>query len=210
MIEDKDLKTLANFSPLHSNTERENLKHKLGQKIMLGAAKYIPGLEYAAVKEVGVGFVKMFSHTENGNGYLYAADSAIHQRREQGIQVRDLCYISFSGIKMTYTFKTAQSVVEILKQQICLQNKLGIYLNSVINHDSFDQDRTYRLRSALLRSLTEFTLSQMKKDGILNTELKVAEETMTTWFTNQSEKLLFIVEQYQQQIQKHANWFGIA
>jgi hypothetical protein len=196
-IQQKELKLLANFAPFSENKEREQLKVDLGQKILDGASRYIPDLKKAIINEVAVGFVKMFSSPEDGNSYLYSANSLIHQRREDGIQYRDLAYISFSGVKMTYTFKTAQTVVQLLKNELSIQNRLNALLHEIINHNNFDQNVNYKIRSAVLKSLTAFLLSQFKIDATTSTG------TVEQWFEAQKEKINNIALTYSAQIARH-------
>lgn len=182
LIEDQNLRMLVNFSPLNTSLkERETLKSKIGQEILSGASEYVPALKNAIIKEVSIGFVKMLTDTGLGNEYLYEKNSPIHQRREEGIQVRDLCYISFSGMKMTYTFRTAQTVVEILKQHIVIQKEIATYLETiledvlkaVLNHpecNQLDELKIYRFRSALLQSLAVFTLARIEESYLLTKE----------------------------------------
>lgn len=203
LIEDEKLKILANFSPLQPSPQREQLKRDLGEKIREGAAQYIPDLKNCPIEEVGIGFVKMFSDTEHGNAYLYDKDSNIHKRRETGIQIRDLCYVSFSGIKMTYTFKTAETVAQILRQHLLLQGRLSLFLEKIANHQDFDQGATYHIKSTLLRSINNFLAAQMEEDGIFDLETIASTQKIDHWFSGLSSAINSIISEYSQQIQQH-------
>ena len=74
---------------------------------------------HSTILELHIGYVKII---ENEAQYtqesIYKADSVIHARQQDGIEVRDLGYISNSGMKMTYTVGNAAVVANILDEHI--------------------------------------------------------------------------------------------
>ena len=90
-----------------------------------GAIKYIPDLAHPDCKvlEVRLGHVKIF--VKNGKSFtLNDKDSAIHGRQEDGVEAQGLCYVSHSGMKMTYTKKGAEKVVNLFKDHFYTREKL--------------------------------------------------------------------------------------
>lgn len=108
-------------------------KSKLyGEKIIKECSNYIPGLKKAKLKKVMVGYVKLMKiEKAYSPDALYDRNSAIHQRMEGGVEVRDLCYIANSANKMSYSYKNSADAMIILKHHFLIQSSLNQVLNSV-------------------------------------------------------------------------------
>lgn len=95
------------------------------QKIMEGAARYLPDLKNpnCIVKEVRLGHVKIF--VKDGKNFsLNDKDSAIHDRKETGVEEKGLCYLSHSGMKMTYTKKGAEIIASKFEDHFYTRKKI--------------------------------------------------------------------------------------
>ncbi|AAO91256.1 FAD-binding oxidoreductase [Coxiella burnetii] len=95
----------------------------LADAIMEGAARYIPALKGATVKEVRLGYVKIFTSSKE-TYTIFDKASPIHRRPEDGVEQKGLCYISHSGMKMTYTRNNAIKVREIMDRHFILRRSL--------------------------------------------------------------------------------------
>jgi hypothetical protein len=78
---------------------------------------YYDAILNAEILSIHTGFVKMMgSIDEYTHSSLYQSDSDIHARRHDGIEVKDLGYVSNSGMKMVYTVSNAKVVAELIEQ----------------------------------------------------------------------------------------------
>lgn len=89
--------------------------------IINGCSIYVPKMENAELLEVRAGYVKMY--VAKGEDYsIYDRNSPIHKRREDGIVLHSngmtSCYISVSGIKMTYTESNAAKVCRLMVEEM--------------------------------------------------------------------------------------------
>jgi hypothetical protein len=185
-----------------SSTKQIDLAN-IRQRIMDGAAKYVPDLKDATILGHGIGFVKIFADTTSGNRYLYESTSPIHQRREDGIQERSLCYISFSGMKMTYSFQAAQKVVGMQQQQLAIREILEYFLKEImLRLGSFEGTQEYKIRSALRYSLREYLLNSLQKITEANSHSEDSENILRTWM--RTINLDQIAQQYSEQLVKHS------
>lgn len=98
---------------------------EFAQKIMEGASHYLPDLKHpdCKVEEVRLGHVKIFVKSGK-NLSLSDKDSAIHSRTEDGVEEKGLCYLSHSGMKMTYTKKGAETVASKFEDHFYARKKL--------------------------------------------------------------------------------------
>lgn len=110
----------------------------LSEKIRAEAATYFNSLEIieavktAPILEIMVGHVKMMSmEKEYKQDSLHEKESPIHQRQHTGVEVRDLCYVSNSGNKMTYTYQNALKVATIFDNHFLKRNQLRSILREV-------------------------------------------------------------------------------
>ena len=113
-----DIRTLLN--------KKLKLDHPYGQtvaeQIRSECASYLSdelGAElcHSTILELHIGFVKIIENeTQYTHESIYKADSVIHARQQDGIEVRDLGYISNSGMKMTYTVGNAAIVSKMLDE----------------------------------------------------------------------------------------------
>lgn len=174
----------------------------VSQKIMDGAAKYVPDLKDATILGHGIGFVKIFADTTSGNRYLYESTSPIHQRREDGIQERSLCYISFSGMKMTYSFQAAQKVVAMQQQQLAIRETLEYLLKEImLRLRIFEGSQEYKIRSAIRYSLREYLLTSLQKITLASFHSEDSENILRTWMSTIN--LDQIAQQYSESLIKH-------
>ena len=107
---------------LHKNNLSEtHLGQKIAKDIVDGCAIYIPELKYSQILEVRIGYVKMHVNQHDGCS-IYNKNSSIHRRREDGIVLHDEniypCYISVSGIKMTYAQSNAEKIRFLMKKEM--------------------------------------------------------------------------------------------
>lgn len=103
-------------------------KH-LGEKIREECAQYFDNpelLRSAPIQRIMVGHVKLM-HIDEAytRDSLFKQKSPIHQREAEGIEVRDLCYISVSGNKMSFTRQNAILANEVLDQHFAWLNTLN-------------------------------------------------------------------------------------
>jgi hypothetical protein len=103
------------------------LGKKLADDIINGCSIYVPKMKDAELLEVRAGYVKMYLN--RGENYsIYERVSPIHKRREDGIVLHksDLisCYISASGIKMTYTESNAKKICDLMQIEMQKRNEL--------------------------------------------------------------------------------------
>jgi hypothetical protein len=96
--------------------------HNIAEQIRNECASYLTDelgaqLCHSNILALHVGFVKLM---ENEDKYtresIYQAGSVIHARQQDGIEVRDLGYISNSGMKMTYTAGNATIIANTLDE----------------------------------------------------------------------------------------------
>lgn len=202
-IEDERLRKLIArpTSPsdlLAQQTELANVS----QRIMDGASKYVPGLKDATILGHGIGFVKIFADTTSGNRYLYESTSPIHQRREDGIQERNLCYISFSGMKMTYSFQAAQKVVVMQQQQLAIRETIESFLKEIMRRlGVFEGAQDYKIRSTLRYSLKEYLFNSLQKITLSSSNTEDSEIVLSRWVS--SINVEKIVQQYSEQLATH-------
>jgi len=94
---------------------------KIARDIIEGCAVYVPELKHSQLMEIRVGYVKIYvnNHEEYS---IYDKKSPIHRRREDGVIVHDpdvaRCYISASGMKMTYAQSNAEKIRCIMKKEM--------------------------------------------------------------------------------------------
>lgn len=118
-----------------------NLKHPYGQtiseQIRKECASYLidelnQQLCDSTILELHIGYVKIIGNEHKyTNESIYQANSVIHARQQDGIEVRDLGYISNSGMKMTYTVGNAIVVANILDEHLKIINKMN-HLTEII------------------------------------------------------------------------------
>ena len=182
-IQDEKLKKLIDPTLSEASVERTVALEVLKYKIMKGAVKYIPQLKHAKIMSSGIGFVKIFEQFESGNEYLYDTHGAIHKRREDGVQKRDLCYISFSGMKMTYAYGAAQKVAELLEREFkirdCIHDLLQEYM------EAFRIDVPGELKSnPMLYALFRLRLLAQLPQDIADVPIQDLPEVLAKWRLN--------------------------
>lgn len=132
-VEDRNLRIICNPLTEDEKEERETILKNIAKEILAGASRYIPAIDsIEKVNATNLGFVKIFADTGEDNAYLYDVNSPIHQRRESGIQKRALCYIAFSGVKMSYAFDTAKTVVGLIFRDMIYRAALEDAINTYI------------------------------------------------------------------------------
>jgi len=90
-------------------------------------------LREAPINELHVGFVKLINlPKEYTDKSIHEADSVVHARQDDGVEVRDIGYISNSGMKMTYTVGNAIRVVDELKQHAVILNSMNNLVHRVM------------------------------------------------------------------------------
>ena len=212
----EDVKKLENFKKLIARptseaerNEREAELNRLSQEIMDGAARYVPGLKDAKITGQGIGFVKIFAETAAGNEYLYDPYSPIHQRREDGIQQRDLGYVSFSGMKMSHSFKSAQEVVGSVHRQLIVREVLDNMIFDIMSNLSAIEkgDMDYQRRSALRYSLKAHLLSELLGSELVSmlndSPIENLRLQLMTWSESVVQKTF---KQYYDQLALHEIW----
>ena len=207
-IEDERLRKLIArpTSPSDLIAQQTELAN-VSQKIMDGAAKYVPALKDATILGHGIGFVKIFADTTSGNRYLYESTSPIHQRREDGIQERSLCYLSFSGMKMTYSFQAAQKVVAMQNQQLIIRDAVESFLKEIIHRlDIVEGAQEYKIRSALRYSLREYLLANLQKITMASSSTEDSDIILNRWVS--SINVGKVVQQYSEQLTAHRSWMS--
>lgn len=209
-IDSERLKNLLGHNPSLSHEDQQRLLSEVGAKILEGAAKYVPALSSSTVLNIAIGFVKMFSDTGKGNNYLYDIDSPIHKRRENGVQERDLCYISFSGIKMTYTFKTAGEVAASLVNHLAVRQKVEDITQCVIGRLEVDFATVSHFRSAVRYSLKCHLLSSLMP--YIREHCNTADVSFSAVVNSWSDCLNIdsLVEKYSTEITNHNRVFSAA
>ena len=208
-IDSEYLKNLLGYNPSLSHADRQRLLSAVGTKILEGAAKYVPALSSSIMLNIAIGFVKMFSDTGEGNSYLYDIDSPIHQRRENGVQERDLCYLSFSGIKMTYTFKTAGEVATSLINHLAVRQNIEDIAQPVIARLEEEFATASHSRSAVRYSLKCYLLSKFMSyvHQHRNSEYASFSAVINSWRDNLNVDSL--VEEYSLGMTKHKRAFDL-
>ena len=113
-----DMRDLIN----HQLKLEHRFGHNIAEQIRSECASYLTDelgaqLCHSSILALHVGFVKLI---ENESKYtqesIYQAESVIHARQQDGIEVRDLGYISNSGMKMTYTAGNASVIASTLDE----------------------------------------------------------------------------------------------
>lgn len=147
------------------------LGKRMAKDIIAGCAIYVPEMKNAEALEVRVGYVKMYTD-QRDNYSIYSRNSPIHERRESGIVTHNAapCYISASGMKMTYTQSNAEKIRVLMKQemekQVC--GKRGAkQLRCCKQRQIFEQ-------SAVLRRTKKFIVDTIKDYELANKEKKTS------------------------------------
>lgn len=97
----------------------------LAQKIRSECASYLEEKSQKAflaapIMELRVGFVKhMGNRTEYTQDSIYQSGSAVHQRGQLGVEIKEIGYVAFSGMKMSY----AESGATMIAKEFALQAK---------------------------------------------------------------------------------------
>lgn len=84
--------------------------NKIGEKIIIGAAKYLPALAEAKLLNVHFGIVRSF-----GNANIFSRESSIHERRESGVEQLAPRWIVNGCMKLTYFVLNAQEVLQLVQ-----------------------------------------------------------------------------------------------
>lgn len=110
----------------------EGIGLEYSQAILKGVSKYIPAFQWGEPPtEVSIGYVKnCFSPETN---YLYHRESKHHSRMEEGVEIYDVGFIAFSGMKMTYTYRVSEEVTELVYHHLLVQKLLEIVMSSAYN-----------------------------------------------------------------------------
>lgn len=207
-IEDERLKRLImrEKSPVTADEKTAELT-RISQKIMEGAAHYVPDLAEAEIIGYGIGFVKIFAETNSGNRYLYELTSPIHQRREDGIQERNLCYVSFSGVKMTYSFHAAQKVIAVQQAHFMISKSINSIVNTLLSKiDIANNSESSKIRSAIRYSLREYLLTEFQK-MTSRFSPEASEDVLQNWVNNIN--LDEVAHKYSDQLSAHNTWMSI-
>lgn len=149
----------------------------LSEKILQGCVHYIPSLQDAKIREIRVGYVKIIDpeRTYSGSNSLHDPESSIHSRQNSGVgQEQDLCFLSNSGMKMTYTKRNAQEICRLIERNLNVREGLMLFISSmkeqIVTGDekftSFLLHHTFR--EYLLEKLTLYS-SQPTVDFIAKT-----------------------------------------
>ena len=97
---------------------------EIANKILDECASYLnpelaEKLRSARILELRLGFVKLMEHDATyTKSSIYQANSMIHERPIEGVEVHRPGYISNAGMKMIYTLHNARQVAEILMQHM--------------------------------------------------------------------------------------------
>jgi hypothetical protein len=83
----------------------------IGEKIIAGAAKYLPALTDAKLLKVHFGIVRSF-----GDANIFSSESKIHARRESGVEQPAPNWIVNGCMKLTYFVLNAQEVLRMVEQ----------------------------------------------------------------------------------------------
>lgn len=195
------LKTLLTpNSSKNSNEAKQRELSIIGSKILEGASKYVPLLKDAEIESTTLGFVKVFSETKEGNEYLYDPNDPISRRRENGIQQRSLCYISFSGMKMTYSFKAAIEVVELLQEQLIIREELDSLIKTIIAQIIQNGGSKFHImRSALIYLLAGDLLLRLQKVTLQTADLARLKLNVKQWI--ETIDIIEVIQQYSEKLE---------
>jgi hypothetical protein len=85
--------------------------NNIGEKIIAGAAKYIPALAQAKLRNVHFGIVRSF-----GDANIFSSESNIHARRESGVEQPAPNWIVNGSMKLTYFVMNAKEVLRMVEE----------------------------------------------------------------------------------------------
>lgn len=97
----------------------------IGNRILEGAIKFIPGLRGASVKRVLYGIVRYF-------GVVSKEDqSAIHSRRDSGVHEHCLGYVENGSMKLMYFLDNAAKVKDIVMKTMMIISTAQAYIETM-------------------------------------------------------------------------------
>jgi hypothetical protein len=122
---------------------------------------------------------------------------------EDGIQKRDLCYLSFSGTHISDSYKPAQKVAKLVHRQFIIRDTLeGLILEIMKKNFTKNDPQIY---PALRHSLTSHLLSELSKSGLTKTvdnlPIDEIEPALTLW--KGSIDKTDLLNQYRKQFTEH-------
>lgn len=162
-----------------------NLHHPAGlalaQQIRQECAAYLTNdlknlLIDAPILELRFGFVKIIENNQQYTSQsIYEDDSAIHARKNTGIEVRDLGYISNSGMKMTYTLGNAVNIEPILTEHL----KIMTLAEKIKTESPLNQIHKDLFLTIYRNSLKEILTSNKMKENYEECIKKISLELLT-------------------------------